>query len=350
MARFKAKITLENGEIVYCSGKNISDAFNKLLQKYTNGAPETPKKQTPLLHDYGEKWFALYHKPKVGYNTAKNARTALDKHIYPYIGDKMLHEVTHDDIQMVFSSMSNYAASTVDKVKIILNQLFSNAVEDKLISSNVMASKRYILSTKVTERIPLTPEQAQKIVEQSSRLETVDRTLLLLFMYTGMRRGEALALRWEDVDFEHSVIHISKSVDYQTNRPTIKPPKSKAGIRDVPLADHLRETLTLHENRQGFVITNPREPDIPMTEIGYRRMWERIGKKVDLYGATAHILRHTFDTLIQPHTDVKTLQTIMGHADIATTMNRYAHPINANIQALASVDVFASKNASREER
>lgn len=79
-------------------------------------------------------------------------------------------------------------------------------------------------------------------------------------------------------------------------------------------------------------------------------MWERIGKKVNLYGATAHILRHTFDTMVQPHTDIKTLQTIMGHADISTTMNRYAHPIDANIQALAEKDVFGSKNASFPQR
>lgn len=346
MARFKARITLTNGDIVHCSGKNMSDAFNNLLMRFTDGFPPSPKRDTISVSAYGNKWYELYHRPKVGYNTAQNARIILDKHIYPYIGNMMLHEVTHDDIQNIFTQMSDYAASTVDKVKIILNQLFSNALEDGIISCNIMLSKRYILSTKVTERLPLSPEQARQIIEQSVNLEELDRTLLLLFMYTGMRRGEALALIWDDVDFENKVIHISKSVDFKTNRPTIKPPKSKAGIRDVPLADHLSKTLMQRESKQGYVITNPRDSTIPLTEVGYRRMWERIGKRINLFGATAHVLRHTFDTLIQPHTDIKTLQTIMGHADISTTMNRYAHPINANIQALASLDVFAAQNAA----
>lgn len=54
-------------------------------------------------------------------------------------------------------------------------------------------------------------------------------------------------------------------------------------------------------------------------------MWERIGKKIDLHGTTAHVFRHTYITMAAAHVDIKTLQSIAGHADISTTMNRYAH-------------------------
>ena len=57
----------------------------------------------------------------------------------------------------------------------------------------------------------------------------------------------------------------------------------------------------------------------------YKRMWERIGRKIDLHGATAHVFRHTYITMAVSHVDIKTLQSIAGHADISTTMNRYAH-------------------------
>ena len=71
----------------------------------------------------------------------------------------------------------------------------------------------------------------------------------------------------------------------------------------------------------GYVIGQ----DKPLTETAYKRTWERIGKKIDLHGATAHVFRHTYITMAAAHVDIKTLQSIAGHADISTTMNRYAH-------------------------
>ena len=85
-----------------------------------------------------------------------------------------------------------------------------------------------------------------------------------------------------------------------------------------------------------------------MTEKTYQRTWERIGKTINLHGATAHIFRHTFATMMEPHTDIKTLQSIMGHADIQTTMNRYTHPIMENIQALSRINAFGDTAPTRE--
>ena len=66
-------------------------------------------------------------------------------------------------------------------------------------------------------------------------------------------------------------------------------------------------------------------------------------KVIDVHGATPHVLRHTFATLAEPHLDVKTLQSVMGHSDIQTTMNRYTHPQERNIiQAVSTLsDVFS---------
>lgn len=344
MARFKAKITLHTGETVYCSGKNASEAFNNLLLRCMKEDTFSSKKNVPTLKEYGEKWYGLYHVPKVGQNTANNTRLILKKHINPYIGDKPLDRITHDDIQMVLNKMSEKAASTVNKVKIVFHQIFSNAMEDGLLATNIMTSVRYVMSKKVTERNALSLAHAQEILMKINCLAPVEQCLLALLIYTGIRRGEALALTWSDIDFNRKLIHITKAVVFQSNRPVIKSPKSKAGIRFVPLPERLRDILLQCSPQTGYVITNEREPDIPLTEVCYRRMWERISKKIDLHGATAHVFRHTFDTMIQQCTDIKTLQSIMGHADIHTTMNRYTHPIAANIQALSEIDPFVTKN------
>ena len=63
---------------------------------------------------------------------------------------------------------------------------------------------------------------------------------------------------------------------------------------------------------------------------------------INLHGATPHVFRHTYASLMEPYTDAKTLQSVMGHADISTTLNRYAHPILDNIEALEKIDVFTT--------
>lgn len=70
-----------------------------------------------------------------------------------------------------------------------------------------------------------------------------------------------------------------------------------------------------------------------ITEQAYQRTWERISRTINLHGATAHVFRHTFATIAAPYLDIKTLQTIMGHADIETTLDRYTHAQEERIRA-----------------
>jgi integrase len=78
-----------------------------------------------------------------------------------------------------------------------------------------------------------------------------------------------------------------------------------------------------HKKAEGYIVGDGEKP---LTERTFTRMWERIGKKIDLHGATPHVFRHTYITMAASSgIDVKTLQAIAGHADIKMTMDRYAH-------------------------
>jgi len=74
-----------------------------------------------------------------------------------------------------------------------------------------------------------------------------------LLLYTGFRAGEALALEWVDVDFKSKTIRCTKSVDYHTAKPTIKEPKTNAGVRTVPLLSDLEKVLLLQPDKSGYV-------------------------------------------------------------------------------------------------
>lgn len=346
MARIKQRVTLPNGKKVWCTGETVGDAIANLLSRLAINQPSA--KHIPTLKEYGETWYTLYHVQKVKPNTAQNTRIYLDKHIYPLLGDKRLDEITHDDVQIVFNGMKDKARSTVEKVRITLNQILKNALEDGHVQQNVMDSSRYVISKKVQEREPLNVFEVQDIIAHLDMLEERDRVLIALATYTGMRRGEMLALTWDDVDFEKHVIHVRHSVSFRNNRPVVGGTKSKAGVRITPMNPTLESILKTCTDKQGYVIKNTRTPDTPMTEKTYQRTWERIGKTINLHGATAHIFRHTFATMMEPHTDIKTLQSIMGHADIQTTMNRYTHPIMENIQALSRINAFGDTAPTRE--
>ena len=336
MARVKQKVTLLSGDTVWLTGDTMGDAINNLLARFAVG--QQIKRNIPTLQEYGDKWFDLYHCKKVKWNTAQNTRIYLDKHIYPIIGDKHLNEITHDDIQVVFNSMESKAKSTVEKIQITLNQILKNAKEDGYIENNVMDSSRYVMSNKVSEREALSLKEAQDIISQLNNLTERDKLLVALILFTGLRRGEALALTWDNIDMDNRIICVKHSITFKNNRPVVCGTKSKAGIREVPIIEELYEILKQCKDKAGYLIKN--SDNEPLSEKAYQRTWERIRKTIDLHNATAHVFRHTFATIMEPRTDIKTLQTIMGHADTQTTMNRYTHKIDENIKALSKIDSF----------
>ena len=146
-------------------------------------------------------------------------------------------------------------------------------------------------------------------------------------LYTGMRRGEVLGLRWEDVDLSGNVIHVERNVTYTNNQPIVGTPKTSSGMRDVPIMPPLLKYLLPLKN-SGYIIANKREADKPITLTMFKTMFGHIQSVSDLGGATSHTFRHTLGTLLNDAgADVKTIQGILGQKDCKTTMERYVHPV-----------------------
>ena len=203
-----------------------------------------------------------------------------------------------------------------------MSQIFKDAIEDELAVADPTASRKIVVpSEKVTVRDALPLDEYKDILSKLPLLCADDRRMMALMMLTGMRRGEALGLRWEDIDLAAGLIHIQRNVTYAQNQPFIGTPKTAKGERDVPINNML---LTYLEpvQKEGFIIGDTE----PISRMSYRRRMERIEATIDLHRATAHIFRHSYLTYAASlGSDLKTLQSIAGHADIQTTMNRYVH-------------------------
>ena len=283
-ARKKYQVELPNGNMVWFTGETISEAINNGLKKYAFAYFDgvQPASSLPTFKRYAEKWFPLYHVPKVKPNTANNTRIILQRHIYPALGGMRLDEITPDEIQAFFNTKMHMCRSTMQKMKIVIHQVFQSAIEDGYVQRNPASSSRLTISKRATGRTALPLTDVEDIVRQLPTLNETDRLFLLLPIYTGMRRSEMLGLRWSDVDFRLKQIRVQRGVTFAGNQPVIGPPKSKAGYRFIPLLPELDAALRAYEHEGEYIIGGDR----PITEQSYQRTWERINRTINLHGAT----------------------------------------------------------------
>ena len=310
------------------TGETFADAVENAIKKHC-AAPAQIVSDAQLFEPYAEKWFEVY-KRTLKPNSAKNNESMLKKHLYPYFGQMKIDEITLDVIQAFFNMKMDApgtrgkSQSTLEKMQVLLGQVLDEAVEDGIIAKNPAKSHRLIVKgIPEKERNALTAEQLQHVFSQLDTLDLQDQLIIALPMFTGMRRGEFLGLQWDCVDLEHRMLSVKqgRNVLFDGNQPYLATLKAKSSERHIGIPDHLHNILMQCPNKQGYVIGGGSQP---ITESTYDRAWERIGKRIDLHGATAHVLRHTYATQIDGAVSSMDTQYTLGHADMKTT-SRYAH-------------------------
>ena len=295
---------------------------------------------------YAQNWLSRY-KSSLKATTLKGYRSYLRKHLLPAFGEMNLLEITVDDLQDFLNDRKELAHKTLREFIVLLRQIFDSTIEDKKLTFNPARSKKlHNPSDKVTIREALPLEIVLQILQDICSLGEDERRLMALLLLTGMRRGEVLGLRWEDIDFEKNMISVQRNVTFPTNQPNITTPKTENGIRQVPVDDNLITLLDRPTHAKGYVIGGRK----PITLMRYRYMYEKIERQVDLHEATAHIFRHSYLTLLDAAgVDPKTLQSIAGHGDFKITMNRYVHGREKEISA-AGAKLSSLMNVSLSER
>lgn len=287
-------------------------------------ALEVGRVEVPTFKEYANKWFDTYKKPKLKPTTLQGYRSNMKMHLFPAFGEMRLDDITVDTVQQFLNDRVKLAKNTVHTMFVLFSEIMDSAFEDRYIQSNPAKSKRITIpSTKKKERQALPPEQLRLIIAQISEklTDVTERRLMALLLFTGMRRGEVMGLRWEDIDFEKRLIAVNRAVSYTTNQPIISTPKTKSGKRVIPLDDQLADFLMPHLDT-GYVIGGKEPPTLMVT----RRLLRNLEKKIDMFGATPHVFRHSYiSALAEAGVDLKTIQQISGHSNVTTTMGIYAH-------------------------
>ena len=295
-------------------------------------ADDPIRSSVPLFRDYAEEWFTVYKASRIKATTAGGYRTILQSHLYPAWGGTPLNEITTKAIQEFLNGRSDRSRKTLQEILMLLKAILESARKDRLIEFNPADDRRLrIPSEKKTERTALSMEDERDILANISKLQRQDQRFLALLIYTGMRRGEVLGLMWEDIDLEANVIHVRRNVTYPGGRndPLIGTTKTKSGVRDIPIIPDLLRYLKPF-GKGKFVVG---EGQTPITMSVTRRRMERINRVINMHGATAHVFRHSFATMLNDAgASVKTIQSIIGQSDFKTTADRYCHARDSSKQ------------------
>jgi integrase len=219
--------------------------------------------------------------------------------------------------------------------------IFRRAVEDGDLAVNPCTHLRLPAVRGRRERIA-SPDEAQRLL---AALPERDRPIWATALYAGMRRGELMALRWEDIDLAGGVIRVERAYD-DKGRVEIEP-KSRAGLRAIPIVGALRDALVEHKAREGrdsgLVFGSSAETPFQPSTVWRRAQtsWLRAG----LEPIGLHEARHTFaSVLIAAGVNAKAITTYMGHASVQTTYDLYGKLMpGSESEATALVDAYLNR-------
>lgn len=281
-------------------------------------------------------WITEIKAPTVRFNTVRNYTERYNINIKPHLGSMIISEVKAMHCQNVLNTMAEkYKGSTIEQCRITMCSMFYYAMINGIIPVSPI-SKMVKLPKKVEKKVRfLTVEEQNKFLQQAEGSAYYHQFLLVL--QTGLRTGELVGLKWEDLDFENRKITISRSMEFRYEYQEFKvgEPKSKHGYRTIPMTQTAYEILKLKESQKDtrYVCAEKYADFVflcrkgsPVKNSTYDTALYKLTEKAGIDHISMHTLRHTFATrCIEAGMRPKTLQGILGHANIGITMNLYVH-------------------------
>ena len=354
----------KNGK--YCA--RYIDRFGKRKSLYGDTLKEVKNKQAraivedhqrrnvvnekTTLNEWYQNWMKVYKEPVIRLNTKRHYEHVYNSKIAPVLGKEKLTEITKLKITALINNLAKqgYQWETLNKVKILLIDMFNKALEDEFVVRNPAKGVRLPKNRPTNDVKALSKEIQDEFLECSAG--TFYHNLFLVAINTGLRPGELFALEESDLNFDKNEISVTKTLVYQKLEGDTQksfhmgPPKTESSIRKVPMNEVCKNALKMQLKLQKLVMSNspykgrlefPKllfvtKYGTPLNSVLYSAAIKKIVdemnltrddlEKVEEFGG--HVFRHTFATrCFEAGIEPKMVQSYLGHATLAMTMDLY---------------------------
>lgn len=331
-------------EVLTGTKKQAEARIVELLQEKNTGKL-TPR-STITLADFVKEWLA-HKEGKITARTLANGRQYLALYVLPTLGNRKLSDLTLREIDHLYAAMQTgklpapdntprwsgkpLAPATIRMAHGALSEALSQAVKWGMLPFNP-ASEATLPKGESREKRALSAQERARFIAASEG--ALHRVFYRVLMDTGMRPGEACALKWEDIDFANGRLTVSKATTQgKDGKPMLGPPKTAKSRRTLPLFN-LGDLLLEHRAWQaergldacGHVFTTQDGRPLAPWTFG-RRELDRILAAAGISGTfSLYSFRHTFATLhLESGTPLKVVSGWLGHSNIQQTANTYMH-------------------------
>lgn len=322
--------------------QDVADKLTKALRDKQQGIFVAPHKMT--LGEWLDTWLWEYKRPRVRSSTFGSYEMLVRRHLRPALGHLPLKDVRPEHLQHYYNEkmQQGLEPQTIHLHHITLSDALTRAEKNQLVARNV---GRLVESPRKTRKEMRTLALGQMTTQLLPALKghRLYAAFLTLFMM-GLRRGELLGLRWRDIDWKASVLHIRQTLTRVKNHDTgrtqlvFQEPKTARSQRTIPLPEGCLTALRQHRAHQAeeklslgqayedhglvFCGTNGKPLDPRTLSRYFSQALERAG----LPSIRLHDARHTFATwLLEQGVSPKVVQTMLGHSSIAVTLDIYSH-------------------------
>ena len=330
--------------------RECQEKLKQLRETVTGPRTEKVRPEMPF-GEWLDFWYQNYVKPQIRPTTQANYEAKIYQHIIPELGKIPLNQLAQKDLQQFYARMKTggrlirteqfgkgLSDSMVRGLHAACRSALEKAVQEELIRTNPAVGCK-LPPKRGREMQVLSPEELQRFLIQAQAEGYYE--LFLLDLCTGLRRGELLALQWDDLDFKTGTLTVNKQVYEVKGQLQVSVPKTRASIRRLVLPPGVVEVLRAYRETvdSRWMFPSPVKEDMPMTPGAVRRRLQIILERAGCKRIRFHDLRHTFATLsLESGMDVKTLSAMLGHVSAATTLDIYTH-VTGDMQSEAAAKI-----------
>ncbi|MFC1972317.1 tyrosine-type recombinase/integrase [Chloroflexota bacterium] len=345
---------------VTCPTKREAEAKRaELVHQANSGILASPK---GTVGEFIERWLNDYGKQHLSPTTLQGYQSIYRSGIAPILSKIQLKALRPEHIQKYYTGKlaSGISSTTVNHHAMVLHKILETAVKWQVLPRNVADSVSPPRIKQVEMHI-LTEEQAESVLAQAER--TPYFALFSLALFTGMRQSELLALRWQDIDLIGAELSVSRAMHrMETGEFIFRGTKTSSSNRSLALSPKTCAILRRHLDsemdlcvRLGVPFTNDRLvfcrwDGTPLKPGTVRQSWKRLTSRLGIVNINFHALRHSHATLLlREGISPKVISERLGHANITTTLNIYAHVTpGMQRQAVEAFDRILEKRIAKE--